>query len=39
MQTLKCNNKNCGQEEAFYLVQKSVEIKVMEEIFEELLDG
>ena len=38
-QTLKYNNKKCGKEEVFHLVQSSVESKVTKEIFEERLDA
>ena len=37
--TLKCNNKKCGKEEVFHLVQESVESEVTKEIFEERLDA
>ena len=33
IQTLKCNNKKFGKEEAFRLVQESVESEVTKEIF------
>ena len=39
MQTLKPNNKICGKEEVFHLVQESVESEVTKEIFEERLDA
>ena len=38
IQTLKRNNKKCGKEEVFRLVQESVESEVTKEIFEERLD-
>ena len=39
IQTLKRNNKKCGKEEVFRLVQESVESEVTKEIFEERLDA
>ena len=39
MQTLKRNNKKCGKEEVFHLVQESVESMVTKKIFEERLDA
>ena len=39
IQTLKRNNKKCGKEEVFHLVQESVESEVTKEIFEERLDA
>ena len=39
IQTLKRNNKKCGEEEVFRLVQESVESKVTKEIFDERLDA
>ena len=38
-QTLIRNNKKCGKEEVFHLMQESVEREVMKEIFEERLDA
>ena len=39
IQTLRCNNKKCGKEEVFRLLQESVESEVTKEIFEEQLDA
>ena len=39
VQTLKRNNKKCGKEEVFRLVQESVESEITKEIFEERLDA
>ena len=39
IQTLKRNNKKCGKEEVFDLVQESVESEVTKKIFEERLDA
>ena len=39
IQTLKRNNKKCGKEESFGLIQKSVESEVTKENLEERLDA
>ena len=39
IQTSKRNNKKCGKEEVFHLVQESVESMVTKKIFEERLDA
>ena len=39
IQILKRNNKKCGKEEVFHLVQESVESMVTKKIFEERLDA
>ena len=39
IETLKCNDKKCGKEEVFRLVQESMESEVIKEIFEERLDA
>ena len=39
IQTLKRNNKKCGKEEVFRLVQEFVDSEVTKEIFEEKLDA
>ena len=39
VQTLKCNNKKCGKEEIFRLIQESVASEVTKEVLEELLDA
>ena len=38
IQTLQRNNKLCGKEKVFHLVQESVESEITKEIFEERLD-
>ena len=39
IQTLKRNNKKCGKEEVFPLVQEFMDSEVTKEIFEEKLDA
>ena len=39
VQTLKRNNKKCGNEEIFRLIQESVASEVTKEVLEELLDA
>ena len=39
VQTLKRNNKKCGKEEIFRLIQESVASEVTKEVLEELLDA